>query len=82
MPRLHQFFDQPLDGAEGDGECWAARTGPAQAPGQVVADQYVFEGTAAAQQVGVGLYNAANGQRVPVRDPGGQPLPEDRVLIK
>jgi 4-amino-4-deoxy-L-arabinose transferase-like glycosyltransferase len=55
-------------------------------PGQVIADQYVFEVSSSAPSpgaaaIGVGLYNAATGERLPaVR--AGQRLPQDRVVIK
>jgi 4-amino-4-deoxy-L-arabinose transferase-like glycosyltransferase len=50
-------------------------------PGQIIADHYVFEVSAAAPQVGVGLYNALTGERLPAFD-AGQRLPQDRVILK
>ena len=54
-------------------------------PGQVIADQYVFEvsssaPSAEALQIGVGLYDAATGRRLPAID-AGQQLPQDRVIF-
>ena len=49
-------------------------------PGQVIADQYVFEVSSATPQIGVGLYNAATGERLPAMK-AGQRLPQDRVII-
>jgi 4-amino-4-deoxy-L-arabinose transferase-like glycosyltransferase len=50
-------------------------------PGQVIADQYVFEVSSDAATIGVGLYNAATGERLPAFA-GSQRLPQDRVVIK
>ncbi len=50
-------------------------------PGQVIADSYVFEVSSGEPQIGVGLYNAATGERLPAFA-AGQRLPEDRVLIE
>jgi len=54
-------------------------------PGQVIADQYVFEVSSSALSsdatIGVGLYNAATGERLPALT-AGQRLPQDRVVIK
>lgn len=49
-------------------------------PGQVIADQYVFEVSSDAA-IGVGLYNAATGERLPALE-AGQRWPQDRVVIK
>jgi len=49
-------------------------------PGQVIADPYVFEVSSAVPQIGVGLYNAATGERLPAMK-AGQRLPQDRVII-
>jgi 4-amino-4-deoxy-L-arabinose transferase-like glycosyltransferase len=54
-------------------------------PGQVIADQYVFEVSSSAPSpdaaIGVGLYNAATGERLPTTMAGHR-LPQDRVVIK
>jgi hypothetical protein len=50
-------------------------------PGQVIADHYVFEVSTDAQQLGVGLYNAATGERLPAFA-AGQRLPQDRIILK
>lgn len=59
-------------------------------PGQVIADQYVFEVSSSAESpstdpveaphFGVGLYNAADGERLPTFE-AGQRLPQDRVIF-
>jgi 4-amino-4-deoxy-L-arabinose transferase-like glycosyltransferase len=54
-------------------------------PGQIIADQYVFEVSSGALSpdaaaIGVGLYNAATGERLPAFA-GGQRLPQDRMII-
>ncbi len=51
------------------------------ATGQVILDQYVFEVSSGQYQVGVGLYNAADGQRLPALDPTGNHLPQDRAIV-
>lgn len=55
-------------------------------PGQVIADQYVFEVSSSAPSpdaaaIGVGLYNAATGERLPAYA-ADRRLPQDRVVIK
>ncbi len=50
-------------------------------PGQVIADRYVFEASAEAPRFGLGLYNAATGDRLPALE-AGQRLPQDRVILK
>ena len=55
-------------------------------PGQVIADQYVFEVSSRADspdapQIGVGLYDAATGERLPAFE-AGRRLPQDRVVLK
>ncbi len=55
-------------------------------PGQVIADQYVFEVSSSADssdapRFGVGLYNAADGERLSAFE-DGQRVPEDRVIFK
>jgi hypothetical protein len=51
------------------------------APGQVVADQYTFDNVPSSDyQVWVGLYDAANGQRLPATDASGNRLLQDRAL--
>jgi len=50
-------------------------------PGQVIADQYVFEVSSVTPQIGVGLYNAATGERLPALK-AGQRLPQDRIVWK
>ncbi len=54
-------------------------------PGQVIADQYVFEVSSSAHSpeaaIGVGLYNAATGERLPAFATA-QRLPQDRAVIK
>jgi hypothetical protein len=49
-------------------------------PGQIIADQYVFEVSSGAPLFGVGLYHAATGDRLPVLEAGQRP-PQDRVII-
>ncbi len=49
-------------------------------PGQVIADQYVFEVSSSSPSIGVGLYQAATGERLPAVK-NGQRLPQDRVII-
>jgi 4-amino-4-deoxy-L-arabinose transferase-like glycosyltransferase len=49
-------------------------------PGQIIADQYVFEVSSNTPRIGVGLYNAATGERLPAAK-AGQRLPQDRVMI-
>jgi 4-amino-4-deoxy-L-arabinose transferase-like glycosyltransferase len=54
-------------------------------PGQIIADQYVFEVSSSALSpdaaaIGVGLYNAATGERLPAVA-AGQRLPQDRMII-
>lgn len=48
---------------------------------QIVGDAYAFEAPDNEYQVWVGVYNAADGQRLPAFDAQGQRLPDDRVLI-
>lgn len=55
-------------------------------PGQVIADQYVFGVSSSADspdapQIGVGLYDAATGERLPAFE-AGRRLPQDRVVLK
>ena len=51
------------------------------APGQVVADQYTFDNVPSSDyQVWIGLYDAANGQRLPATDASGNRLLQDRAL--
>jgi hypothetical protein len=50
-------------------------------PGQVIADHYVFETSSEAPRFGLGLYNAATGERLPALETG-QRLPQDRVILK
>jgi hypothetical protein len=49
-------------------------------PGQVIVDQYVFEVSSEALRPGVGVYEAATGERLPAFA-NGQRLPQDRVII-
>jgi hypothetical protein len=49
-------------------------------PGQVIADQYVFEVSSDTPRFGVGLYEAATGERLPAFE-NGQRLPQDRVTF-
>ena len=51
------------------------------APGQVIADRYMFEDSTAAPHIGVGWYNAATGDRLPAFEQE-QRLPQDRVILK
>ncbi len=56
----------------------------AWAAGEVIADCYPLDLSAvhaSGWQVGLGLYNLANGVRLPVRDGVGRPQPNDMVLI-
>jgi 4-amino-4-deoxy-L-arabinose transferase-like glycosyltransferase len=50
-------------------------------PGQVIADQYAFEVSSGSPQIGVGMYNAATGERLPAFE-SGQRLPQDRFMWK
>jgi len=50
-------------------------------PGQVIADRYVFEASTEAPRFGLGLYNAATGERLPAFEQGNR-LPQDRVILK
>ena len=55
-------------------------------PGQVIADQYIFEVSSSADStdvppIGAGMYNAATGERLPAFE-NGQRLPQDRVILK
>ncbi len=50
-------------------------------PGQLIRDQYVFKLPSTAYQIGVGLYNAGNGQRLPAIASTGTRLAQDRVLL-
>jgi hypothetical protein len=55
-------------------------------PGQVIADQVVFEVSSSAAspevpRLGVGLYDAATGERLPAFI-NGQRLPQDRVIVQ
>jgi hypothetical protein len=49
-------------------------------PGQVVADQYVFEVSSDALRLGVGMYDAAAGGRLSATE-NGRRLPEDRFIL-
>ncbi|HZY43264.1 MAG TPA: hypothetical protein VFF70_00820, partial [Anaerolineae bacterium] len=51
------------------------------APGQIIVDQYVFDVSSGNYQVAVGLYDAANGQRLPAIDAAGKRLPQDRAFV-
>ncbi len=51
------------------------------AVGQFILDQYVFDGASGQYQVAVGLYDAANGQRLTAIDSTGKRLPQDRALV-
>lgn len=48
---------------------------------QIVGDAYAFEAPDNEYQVWVGVYNAADGQRLPAFDAQGQRLPDDRALV-
>ncbi len=48
---------------------------------QIVGDAYAFEVPDNEYQVWVGVYNAADGQRLPAFDAQGQRLPDDRALV-
>jgi hypothetical protein len=50
-------------------------------PGQIIADQYVFEVSSDAPHIGVGLYDTATGERLPAFE-AGQRLSQDRVIVK
>lgn len=50
-------------------------------PGQVIADRYEFAASSGGLQIGVGLYNASNGERLPAFDALGQRLPQDRMVF-
>jgi 4-amino-4-deoxy-L-arabinose transferase-like glycosyltransferase len=47
---------------------------------QIVGDAYAFEAPNNEYQVWVGVYNAADGRRLPAFDAHGQRLPQDRAL--
>lgn len=51
------------------------------ASGQIVADTYAFEAAPGDYQVWVGMYNAADGQRLPAFDAQGQRLADDRARV-
>jgi hypothetical protein len=53
----------------------------AWAVGQIILDQYVFDVPASKYQVVVGMYNAANGQRLSAFDVAGRRWPQDRVIV-
>ena len=48
---------------------------------QIVGDAYAFDVPRNEYQVWVGVYNAADGQRLPAFDAQGQRLPDDRALV-
>ena len=48
---------------------------------QIVADAYAFDVPAGEYQVWLGLYNAANGQRLPATNAAGQRIADDKVLV-
>jgi hypothetical protein len=53
-------------------------------PDQIVADAYAFDvpgGERSEYQVWAGVYNAADGQRLPAYDAAGRRLPQDRALV-
>jgi hypothetical protein len=55
-------------------------------PGQVIADHYVFEVSSNpdlpdAPRIGVGVYDAATGERLPAFE-AGQRLPQEQVILK
>jgi hypothetical protein len=54
-------------------------------PGEVVVDRYelVIDANAPGGQhpLEIGLYRPADGVRLPVFDEGGQPVPDDRILL-
>lgn len=54
-------------------------------PGEVVTDEYVIPVAADAPPgsytVEVGMYEAATGARLPVRDAAGEPVPDSRILL-
>jgi hypothetical protein len=49
--------------------------------GQVIADQYVFEVSSGGPQIGIGVYDAATGERLPAYE-AGRRLPQDRVMLQ
>jgi hypothetical protein len=49
--------------------------------GQVIHDQYVFEVSSGHYPIAVGLYDPADGQRLPAIDPTGQRWPQDRAIV-
>lgn len=54
-------------------------------PGEVIVDRYTVPVEAGAPsgiyRIEIGLYEAETGQRLPVTDAKGTPLPDDRVLL-
>ena len=48
---------------------------------QIIADAYPFDVPSGEYQVWVGMYNAADGQRLPAYDAQGQRMPEDKALV-
>ena len=50
------------------------------ATGQVIEDVYLFEAPPGSSQVRVGMYNAADGQPLPIYAEAGQRVPDDKVL--
>jgi hypothetical protein len=48
---------------------------------QIIADAYAFDMPDGEYQVWVGVYNAADGQRLPAFDTQGQRLPQDKALV-
>ncbi len=53
--------------------------------GEVVVDAYTFtvveDAPAGPHQIEIGLYDATTGERLPVTDAGGAPIPERRLLL-
>ncbi len=70
-----------VDRAPGDGQ----RPTSGWLPGEVLLDRYAVPlevgAPSGVYRVEVGLYEAATGRRLPVKDANGSPLPDDRVLL-
>ena len=53
--------------------------------GEIIADEYEItvksDAPPGKYQIGVGMYDAATGQRLPVFDESKAPLPGDRILL-
>jgi hypothetical protein len=71
--QIDQQFDNWQIGGDSPTSTWL--------PGQIIRDQYVFRRPATAYQIGLGMYNAGNGQRLPAIAANGARLTQDRVRL-